>query len=72
MPLGGRRMANATNVVANGSSTTAGLNGSNSYIGLYKVNNPEITFNNLARGGEVYTDLIARELQSMPSEWSGR
>src|SRR6476660_7127079 len=54
-------MANATNVVANGSSTTAGLNGSDSYIGLYKVNNPEITFNNLARGGEVYTDLIARE-----------
>jgi len=40
-------MANATNVVANGSSTTAGLNGSDSYIGLYKVNNPEITFNNL-------------------------
>jgi hypothetical protein len=51
----------AINVVANGSSTTAGVNASNSYIGLYKVNNWEIIFNNLAVGGEVYTDLIARE-----------
>src|SRR5262245_1090897 len=51
----------ATNVVANGSSTTAGVNVSNSYIKLYKVNNLEIMFNNLAVGGEVYTNLIARE-----------
>jgi hypothetical protein len=54
-------MAIATNVVANGSSTTAGLNARNSYITLYKVNDAAITFNNLAIGGEVYTDLIARE-----------
>jgi len=51
----------AINVVANGSSTTVGVNASNSYIGLYKVNTVETIFNNLAVGGEVYTDLIARE-----------
>jgi len=51
----------ATNVVANGSSTTAGVSANNSYIMLYKVNNEGITFNNLAIGGEVYIDLIARE-----------
>jgi hypothetical protein len=54
-------MAIATNVVANGSSTTAGVNVSSSYVKLYKVNNSGIMFNNLATGGEVYTDLIARE-----------
>ena len=51
----------ATNLVANGSSTTAGVGANNSYIGLYKVGNPDAIFNNLAAGGEVYTDLIARE-----------
>lgn len=51
----------ATNVVANGSSTTAGVNATNSYIKLYQLNNLETTFNNLSVGGEVYTDLIARE-----------
>jgi hypothetical protein len=51
----------ATNLVANGSSTTAGVGENNSYIGLYKVGNLDIIFNNLAVGGEVYTDLIARE-----------
>jgi len=38
----------ATNVVANGSSTTAGVNASNSYIKLYQLNNLETTFNNLS------------------------